>query len=251
MALHDAGYRAVAERLGPGRVLDVGCGEGFESLRLEGPDRVLVGVDYDGAALAAATATASLHVAASDAACLALGTACFDWVCSSHLVEHFTDPRPHLAELARVLVPGGSAFVLTPNAPADFENPFHLTPFVPATLRSAMSLHFGEVWVGGLEGSTAVKADFARRRRRGSRLLSMDVLGLRHRLPRSWYVAAYTRLLPLAYRLVAWSERGGETGITSDDFFVTDHVDDTTPVLLAIGRRPSVAPLPTGAGERA
>ena len=32
LALHAAGYRAVIERLGAGTVLDVGCGQGFESV---------------------------------------------------------------------------------------------------------------------------------------------------------------------------------------------------------------------------
>ncbi len=39
LALHEAGYRAVLERLGDGRILDVGCGQGFESVRFLGPGR--------------------------------------------------------------------------------------------------------------------------------------------------------------------------------------------------------------------
>ena len=46
LALHDAGYREVVSRLGPGLVLDVGCGVGDETARLDGRDRVVVGVDY-------------------------------------------------------------------------------------------------------------------------------------------------------------------------------------------------------------
>ena len=33
LALHAAGYRSVIERLGAGPMLDVGCGQGFESVR--------------------------------------------------------------------------------------------------------------------------------------------------------------------------------------------------------------------------
>ncbi|HXW32054.1 MAG TPA: methyltransferase domain-containing protein [Acidimicrobiales bacterium] len=238
LALHHAGYRVVAERLGPGRVLDVGCGEGFESLLLGGPGRSVVGVDRDVGALAGARRRTGdgLRLAASDATRLSLRSGCFDWVCSSHVVEHFARPQWHLAELARVLRSGGTCFVLTPNAPADFENPFHLHLFVRASLQQAMDEHFSDVWVGGLEGSPAVKEDFARRRRRAARLLRVDVLDLRHRLPHSWYVAVYSRLLPVAYRLLAGGDTGGSTGISSDDFFVTEAVDDATPVLFAIGR---------------
>ena len=46
LALHAAGYRTVIERLGKGTVLDVGCGQGFESARFLADDRRVVGVDY-------------------------------------------------------------------------------------------------------------------------------------------------------------------------------------------------------------
>ena len=36
LALHDAGYREMVARLGPGIVLDVGCGVGDETARLVG-----------------------------------------------------------------------------------------------------------------------------------------------------------------------------------------------------------------------
>ena len=49
------GARIFYERLGvaPGaRLLDVGCGQGFESVTLMAPDRPVVGVDYSADAVA-------------------------------------------------------------------------------------------------------------------------------------------------------------------------------------------------------
>ena len=68
--------------------------------------------------------------------------------------------------------------------------------------------HFGDVWLGGVDAAPHVKADFAARRAKAAKLLRLDVLDLRHRMPHSWYVWAYTRLLPLAYRLVAKDDSG-------------------------------------------
>ena len=250
LALHDAGYRAVIERLGPGRLLDVGCGQGFESVRLVGPERPVVGVDYS----AEATVTAArrfgdrgLRVARMDALRLGFVDGSFDAVTSSHLIEHFAEPAAHVAELARVLAVGGTAFFLTPNRPADFENPFHVHLFDRHDLAELLGRHFAEVWVGGVDAVPGVKADFAARRARAQRVLRLDVLDLRHRLPRRWYVGAYTRLLPVAYRLVARSDTGGATGITADDWFVTDQADDTTLVLFATARTPRALPRPIGA----
>jgi SAM-dependent methyltransferase len=245
LALHEAGYRAVLERIGKGRLLDVGCGQGFESARFLGPGRDVVGVDYATEAVATAAAhygREGLLVAQMDALGLALLPASFDGACSSHLIEHFTEPEPHVAELARVVKDDGVVCVLTPNKPADFENPFHLHLFGRAELRAMLERHFDEVWLGGVDAVPHVKADFEARRIRAAKLLRLDVLDLRHRIPYSWYVALYTRLLPLAYKLVARKDTGGITGITADDWFVTAEPDETTLVLLAVVRKPRRRP---------
>ena len=67
-----------------------------------------------------------------------------------------------------------------------------------------------------------LKADFTARRVKANKVLRLDFLDLRHRIPRSWYIGAYTRILPLAYKVIARGDSGGMTGITADDFFVTD-----------------------------
>jgi SAM-dependent methyltransferase len=241
LALHEAGYRIVRERIGSGRILDVGCGHGFESVRFLAPGREVVGIDYSSEAVAAASAkygSQGLRVAQMDALALGVRTASFDGVCSSHLIEHFTDPEPHVAELARVVRDDGVVCILTPNKTADFENPFHRYLFDHDDLLAMLGRHFDDVRLAGLDTVEEVKAHFEARRKRASRLLKLDVLDLRHRVPHSWYVWTYTRLLPLAYRLLAGDEVGGVTGITADDWFVTDDLDDTTPLLFAIARRP-------------
>ncbi len=241
LALHEAGYRAVLDRIGGGRVLDVGCGQGFESARFLAADRQVVGVDYSADAVGTAASRygpEGLRVARTNALELGLLPASFDGVCSSHLIEHFTDPEPHVAELARVLRDDGVACVLTPNKPADFENPFHLHLFDRADLRQMLDRHFDDVWLGGVDAAPHVKADFDARRLKANKLLRLDVFDLRHRIPYDWYVWAYTRLLPLAYKLIAREDTGGVTGISADDWFVTGEPDDTTLVLFAVARAP-------------
>ncbi len=241
LALHAAGYRAVLERLGPGPLLDVGCGQGFESVGFAGPDRPVVGVDYSGEATSVARARfgrAGLRVAQMDALALGFAGGAFSAVCSSHLIEHFVHPEGHVAELARVLADDGTAFFLTPNEPADFENPFHVHLFDRQSLVELLGRYFDDVWLGGVDAVPEVKADFAARRAKAKKVLALDLFDLRHKIPRRWYIATYTRLLPVAYRLMAKQDTGGTTGITVDDWFVTEELDDTTLVLFAVARRP-------------
>ena len=261
LSLHDAGYREVLARLGPGVVLDVGIGEGFESARLAGDGRRVIGVDYSAEAVDTAKRAhgGALVLGRMDAGALGLADGAVDWICSSHLIEHFYDPGPHVAEMARVLGPDGTAFVLTPNAPADFENPFHLRLFGPEDLAAFLARWFIDVTVFGLDASERVKEDFATRRAMAARLLRLDVFDMRHRMPRHWYVWLYARLLPIAYRILDRRGRGARGGLRCDaepgnglpsdargregrisaaDWFVTDEIDDTTPVLFALCKRP-------------
>jgi SAM-dependent methyltransferase len=241
LALHAAGYRTVIERLGTGTMLDVGCGQGFESARFLSDDRVVVGADYSSEAVTAASgrwAQEGLQVAQMNALSLGFAEGSFDWACSSHLIEHFDDPEGHVRELSRVLADDGTVFFLTPNAPADFENPFHIHLFEPPELRDLLSRHFHDVTVQGMDAVPHVKADFTARRVKANKVLRLDFLDLRHRIPRSWYIGAYTRILPLAYKVIARGDSGGMTGITADDFFVTDDLDRTTMVLFATASRP-------------
>ena len=201
----------------------------------------MVGVDYSSEAAATATARygpEGLRVAQMNALDLGFLPASFDGACSSHLIEHFTDPEPHVAEMARVLKDDGVGCVLTPNKPADFENPFHLHLFEREELRAMLERHFEDVWLGGVDAAPHVKADLAARRDKANKVLKLDVFDLRHRMPHDWYVWAYTRLLPVAYKLIAKEDSGGVTGITADDWFVTDELDDTTLVLFAVVRSP-------------
>lgn len=253
LALHDAGYREVAARIGPGRVLDVGCGVGNETARLAAADRIVVGIDYDAATAVdadeehgtgAADDAPPVRFATMDGARLGIRPGSFDWICSSHIIEHFVMPERHVAELARACSASGTVFVITPNRPADFENPFHVYLFEPKELRSLLSLFFEEVEVCGLEGDAALQADFAARRQSGERILKVDALNLRRHVPRSWYVWSYERMLPVVYRILGSSVTGIGSGIDESNFAFTDTIVPTTPVLFAIGRRPrrSLAP---------
>lgn len=241
LALHAAGYREVRARIGGGRFLDVGCGLGDESVGFAGGDRELTGVDYDPATAAQAVRThgaQGLRTVCSDGSLLGLRSDAFAHVCSSHLIEHFTEPEHHVREVARVLAPDGRAFFITPNAPADFENPYHVYLFEPDDLRRMLERHFAHVEVHGLDATPVVKADFEKRRAMAQRLLRLDPLGLRHKLPRSAFVWLHATGRRLAYRFTNTEQVGGQSGITDDEFFLTDRIDPSTLVLFAVCEKP-------------
>jgi SAM-dependent methyltransferase len=224
----------------------VGCGVGDETARLAGDGRMVVGADYDAATAVAAGAEwgpggrrgGDVRFLAMDGARLGVRDGSVDWVCSSHIIEHFVSPESHVAELARVTRPGGTVFVITPNAPADFENPFHVYLFEPKQLESMLRLFFDDVEMFGLEGDEQIKTDFAQRRRSGERILRLDRFELRKKIPRKTYVWGYTRALPVVYRLLGSAVNGVGSGLDASHFSLTDNVSEATPGLFAVARSP-------------
>jgi SAM-dependent methyltransferase len=102
-----------------GRVLEVGCGPGRLSIRLavdHGLD--VTGLDLDPAMIERARANADRvsdgrrpSFVVGDAAALSFADGSFDLVVSTLSMHHWADPRAGLAEIRRVLRPGGRALV--------------------------------------------------------------------------------------------------------------------------------------------
>jgi SAM-dependent methyltransferase len=101
------------------RLLELGAGGGFLGAELSsrGFERLVL-TDLTGTAQTALRSRVpDALFAAVDAARLPFRAATFDAVVSSDLIEHLPreDVERHLSDVARVLVPGGSYFLKTPN----------------------------------------------------------------------------------------------------------------------------------------
>ena len=97
-------------------ILDVGCGSGtyLAELRRRGHTGMIVGLDQSAAMVLRANAYASTAVA--DAQALPLGDDSVDVVLCLHMLYHVADLPRAVAELRRVLRPGGTAMVTTNGA---------------------------------------------------------------------------------------------------------------------------------------
>jgi len=104
--------------LGAVRVLDVGCGGGFLSNALARGGHAVTGVDASSTSLAVAArhdSTRSVRYVLGDARRLPFADASFEVVCAMDFLEHIDEPAAVIAEVARVLAPGGLFFFHTFN----------------------------------------------------------------------------------------------------------------------------------------
>lgn len=102
----------------PARVLDVGCGAGFLSNELAKHGHAVTGVDAAQGTLATAArhdGTGTVRYEAADARRLPFADGSFDVVCAMDFLEHVEQPGEIIAEISRVLAPGGQFFFHTFN----------------------------------------------------------------------------------------------------------------------------------------
>jgi SAM-dependent methyltransferase len=100
---------------GDERVLDVGCGNGLYLVALaeRGHRGDVVGVDLSGGMLTAAATRSASSLSVADAQRLPFADDTFDCVLAMHMLYHVPDRDLALAEIRRVLRPGGVLLALT------------------------------------------------------------------------------------------------------------------------------------------
>jgi SAM-dependent methyltransferase len=101
---------------GPGRVLDLGCGDGRTAIALQSAGWNVVAMDQDPASIDAAVSAGALDARVGTIVDLPDDEAPFDAVVMSHVIEHLVDPGSALTGIRTRLRPGGRLVVLTPNA---------------------------------------------------------------------------------------------------------------------------------------
>ncbi|MEY9875913.1 SAM-dependent methyltransferase [Streptacidiphilus sp. MAP12-33] len=146
----------LADRPAGLRVLDVGCGQGTQALRLARRGHQVTGIDSDPATLAVARqALAGEHPGTQARVRLLQGSgedcgrwfgpAAFDLVLCHGVLMYLPEPGPLLAALARILAPGGLLSVLVRNGDA-----LALRPGLAGDWASAVAAFSGEAYTNRL-----------------------------------------------------------------------------------------------------
>lgn len=171
-ARHLVAYRFAAPRCAGLRVVDAGCGEGYGTALLAATAASAVGVDLAPEVVAHARAAyPRARFVEADLAHLPLARASADAVVSLQVIEHLADVDAFLAEVARVLRPGGRFLCATPNrltfTPGSEVpvNPFHLQEYAPAEFAAALHPRFRvEALLGVHHGSRLRALELVARR---------------------------------------------------------------------------------------
>jgi SAM-dependent methyltransferase len=171
--VHLKAYETAAELARGKRVLDLGCNNGYGTEIVARHAARITGVDVSPRSIEAARARCpSLEFHLVDGKALPFPDASFDAVVSFQVIEHIDDPRPYLAEIRRVLAPGGFVMFTTPNREIRLDpgmkpwNEFHVREYSGPELSELLRSFFAEVEVRSLCADPALaRVELARVRR--------------------------------------------------------------------------------------
>jgi SAM-dependent methyltransferase len=203
---HEAAYRwmVATQPVHDAVVVEAGCGEGYGAALLAAAGAAVVaGLDLDHPTLVhAADRYPQVATVRANLVALPVATSRADLVVSSQVVEHLWDQDAFVAECARVLRPGGSLVLTTPNR----------RTFPPGNV-----FHHRELDAGGLAALVARHLEVS------------AVLGVRHGHRLSADDAAHGHLV--ATQVAAGDEpdavlRARVAAVTAADFVVDEHDPD-------------------------
>lgn len=231
---HVAAYGLLASRLPRGRIVDVGCGIGH-SYSLLSP-RVTVGVDLHEPSLRGQ----QRETCVADMREMPFADDEFDGAIAVQSIEHVPDPEAAIAEMARVVRPGGVVVMVTPNRltfglPDEIVDPYHHIELAPEELRERCEPYFESIEILGIAGSARYCALVERERERLRALLAKDPVGLRRLVPRRARQVLYDKLLERARR----DPDPEAAAIVPEDFHLIDDNVDSALDVVAVAKDPS------------
>jgi SAM-dependent methyltransferase len=227
---HEAAYVALREHCVGAVVLEAGCGEGYGADLLSAVAERVVAADYDVPAVAHVHSHyPAVHALRANLVALPVRSGAVDVVANFQVVEHLWDQDAFLAECFRVLRPGGTLLITTPNrltfSPGQDTplNPFHTRELAADELAELLrGAGFAVEHLGGLHhGPRLRELDAAH----GGSLIDAQVDVVMGHLPGA----------------AQWpSDLLAEVAsVRTEDFDVHEHDVDTSLDLVAVARRPA------------
>ncbi len=237
---HEAAYREAIRRArarGAESVLELGSGTGYGAAMLAEAGLRIFGLDR--VAPLRRTRHLGPRFVRGDLRALPIRPGRFDLVVSFQVIEHLESPDDYLDALARAVSPGGEVLITTPNAAfSDGENPFHLREYECAELTRILGGHFGEVEMLGVSARAEALAYHEARLERIRRIVRIDPLGLRRRLPLGLIAPIFAALARVVRRGTHAADRAAHVSL--EDFPI-EPAHDRSLDLLAVCRRPHEA----------
>jgi len=150
----------------------------------------------------------------------------YDVVVSFQVIEHLKRDKEFLHEICRVLKPGGTAILTTPNIKKTLtRNPWHIREYTARQLMDLAFPIFEEVKINGITGSKRLWKYYESNKRSVKRITRFDVFNLQYRLPAGLLRVPYDIMNRMNRNKLKKQDDGLVTSICQDDYMLCDNPD--------------------------
>lgn len=151
----------------------------------------------------------------------------FDYAVTFQVIEHIQDDKFFISEIYRVLKPGGTLFLTTPNRLMSItRNPWHIREYTADELAAVVGKSFGKVKVKGVYGSPVVMEYHEQNKASVQRITRFDILKLQYRLPRQLLQIPYDFMNRLNRRRLLDGNTEIVNKVSLSDFFLKDTTEN-------------------------
>jgi 2-polyprenyl-3-methyl-5-hydroxy-6-metoxy-1,4-benzoquinol methylase len=151
----------------------------------------------------------------------------FDKAISFQVIEHIEDDMLFLAEIQRVLKPGGQLILTTPNIKMSLtRNPWHVREYTLNELTTLLQKYFSNVEMKGIAGNKKVMDYYYENKKGVEKFTRFDIFNLQYRLPRKMLQIPYDILNRINRRMIMKKNNILVNSVSHDDYFLKD-ADDT------------------------
>ena len=159
----------------------------------------------------------------------------YDCIVSFQVIEHIQNDELFLKEIHRVLKPGGTALLTTPNRKMSLSrNPWHIREYLPNELSALAKQIFPHVELKGITGNDKVMDYYEQNRISVNRITRFDIFNLQYRLPAPVLRIPYEILNRWNRNKLQSTDQHLVSNIKHEDYLVADDATNALDLLLIV-----------------
>lgn len=161
----------------------------------------------------------------------------FDTIVTFQVIEHIKPDRWFLEEIHRVLKPGGTALITTPNIKMTLSrNPWHIREYTAEALEQMAGEIFPNVEMKGITGNEKVMEYYEKNKASVRKITRFDIFNLQYRLPASLLRLPYELLNRMNRNNLKSSNDALVDSIEHNDYVLTDQPDQALDLFCIVGK---------------
>ena len=222
-------------------VLDVGCGLAYGTAEMAKSAKMITGIDYDAETVESNkkryASIGNLSFSQGNVPPLPFPDQSFDVVTAFQFIEHIEHRKEFMKDALRVLKPGGSFLVTTPNAVKSLaRNPFHVHEYTFDEMKKEVESMTKNFELKGLNGNTRVNSYYEENSKFVKMILKWDILKLHRILPASLLTKPYNWVTSMMRNKL--KEKVSQTSdISTKDFFLQGEQLESTLDIYLIAKK--------------